>query len=49
MDYKRDTSESQDTKKEAIAVVQEKDGEGGQSKEKGQTCNVHEGTVERAS
>lgn len=33
MDYKGDTSESQDTKKEAIAVVQEKDGEGGQCRE----------------
>ena len=48
MDYKGDTSESQDTKKEAIAVVQEKEGEGGQGREKGQTCNVREGTVERA-
>ena len=34
---------------EVIAVVQENDGEGGQGRETGQTCNVHEGPVEWAS
>lgn len=36
------------TPREVIAVVQENDGEGGQGREKGQTCNVRECTVERA-
>lgn len=36
------------TPREVIAVVQENDGEGGQGREKGQTCNVRECMVERA-
>ena len=47
MDCKGDKSESQDTYKDAISVVQERDGNGGRGGEKGQTCNLCERTVKR--